>query len=382
MRSDRSRSRPTRLLLLILALGALLFAAAGCSDDASTDDGGSDDASTDDSGTDGTDAPDGTDGGDEDGEEVTLRLGYFPNVTHAPAIVGDYEGFYEDALGDGVNLEISNFNQGSEASEALFADAIDATFIGPNPAINGFAQSEGEALRIVSGSTSGGAYLVTTTDITDPAQLEGTTLASPSLGNTQDVALRAWLTDEGFETDETGGGDVAIINQDNSDTLASFIDGSIDGAWVPEPWATRLIQEGGGHVLVDEADLWPEGQYVTTHLIVATGFLDEHPDVIRNLLTGHLEAINFVNDSPDEAQASVIEGIADITGQDVSADVIGTSWGNLTFTWDPIASSLLQSAADAEEVGLLDPVDLEGIYDLTLLNEVLVAAGEEEVSDS
>ena len=215
------------------------------------------------------------------GEEVTLRLGYFPNVTHAPAIVGVDTGAFQDALGDNVTLETATFNAGTEAIEALFAESIDASFIGPNPAINGFAETDGEILRIVAGSTSGGASLVVSDDITEAADLAGATLASPALGGTQDVALRAWLADNGLVTDLSGGGDVEIINQANGDTLTAFQEGSIAGAWVPEPWATRLVLEGDGHVLVNEADLWPDGQFVTTHLIVATEFLEEHPDVVE-----------------------------------------------------------------------------------------------------
>ena len=217
---------------------------------------------------------------------MTLRLGYFPNVTHATALVGVEQGIFAEALGDDVTLETSTFNAGPEAIEALFAGAIDATYIGPNPAINGFAKSDGEALRIVSGATSGGAFLVVKPEITSPADLAGTAIATPPLGNTQDVALRAWLQEQGLSTDESGGGDVSIVPQENSATLDAFKAGHIDGAWVPEPWATRLIQEGGGTVLVDERDLWPDGQYVTTHLIVATQFLDDHPDVVKRPAPG------------------------------------------------------------------------------------------------
>lgn len=367
--SHRPRRGPFAFFAALLVLLLLSAAATACGDDDDTDTAGADDGQ----------GADDTSGGDSD---VTLRLGYFPNVTHAPAIVGVENGLYEEALGDLATLETSTYSQGSEASEALLSGAIDATFIGPNPAINAFAQSEGAAIRIVSGTTSGGAALVVSEDITEASQLEGTTLATPSLGNTQDVALRAWLLEQGFETTEAGGGDVTILNQENSDTLASFIDGAIDGAWVPEPWATRLADEGGGHVLVDEAELWPEGQFVTTHLIVATDYLDEHPDVIKALLEGHHEAVDFTNENPEDAQAAVVAGVTEITGQDVSPQLIATSWENLTFTLDPIASSLFESAQHAQDVGLLDPVDLDGIYELTLLNDVLTDAGEPEVSDT
>jgi NitT/TauT family transport system substrate-binding protein len=314
------------------------------------------------------------------GEHVTLRLGYFPNVTHATALVGVEKGIFAEALGDDVTLETSTFNAGGEAVEALFADAIDATYIGPNPAINGFAKSDGEALRIVSGATSGGAFLVVKPEITSPADLAGTSLASPALGNTQDVALRAWLQENGLSADESGGGDVSIRPQENAATLDSFKAGDIDGAWVPEPWATRLIQEGGGTVLVDERDLWPDGQYVTTHLIVATKFLDEHPDVVKRLLEAHVAATDFVNANSEEAQRLANDGIEAITQKRMNDDVLAGAWKNLTFTTDPIASSLQKSADDAIAIGLLDEVDLTGIYALDLLNEVLTEAGEPTVT--
>jgi NitT/TauT family transport system substrate-binding protein len=326
-------------------------------------------------------------GGDDDGdaaaagEEVTtLRLAYFPNVTHAPAIIGVQNELFEDALGPDVNLELVTFNSGTEAIEALFADAIDASFIGPNPAINGFAQSDGEALRIVAGTTSGGAALVVRDGIDGAEDLAGATLASPSLGNTQDVAVRAWLAEQGYATDTSGGGDVSVTPQENADTLAAFQAGELDGAWVPEPWATRLVDEGGGHVLVDERDLWPDGRFVTTHLIVATEFLGDHPDVVRDLIGGLADAIDVANGDAASAQTTTNDGIEAITTNRLADETISGAWEHLTFTLDPVASSLQESADDAVEVGLLDPVDLDGIYDLTLLDDVLAERGEEEVA--
>ena len=311
----------------------------------------------------------------------TVNLGYFPNVTHAPALVGMEQGLFAEALGDGVELNSFTFNAGTEAIEAMFAGRIDLTFIGPNPAINAFAQSDGEAIRIVSGTTSGGAYLVVKPEITAPDQLAGRTIATPSLGNTQDVALRAWLAEQGLETTLEGGGDVTILPQSNATSLESFVAGSIDGAWVPEPWATRLILEGKGTVLVDERDLWTEtdGEYVTTHLIARTDFLEEHPDLVRAVIDGLGDAIDAIATDPDQAQADVIAQIESITGQSPAPEVIATSFGNLSFTLDPIAASLAGSAADAEAVGLLEPVDLGGIYDLSLLNELVVARGNDPI---
>jgi len=347
------RSSPHRRVSLGAALVACLLVATACGGGASATNGGK--------------------------EKVTLRIGYFPNVTHASAIVGVEQGLWVDSLGDNVDLRPTTFNDGTEAIEALFSGAIDASFIGPNPAITGFAQSNGEALRIVSGATSGGAFLIVTPEINAAADLRGKKISSPSLGNTQDVALRAWLAEQGLETNPEGGGDVSIVPQENAQILETFAAGTIDGAWVPEPWATRMREEAGGTVLVDEADLWPDGRFVTTHIIVAKGFLEEHPDVIKTLLEGHVAATDFVQDNPEEAQRIVNHAIGQITGASLDPDTIAAAWETLEFTVDPIADSLRGTAEDAVSVGLLEPVDLNGIYDLSLLNEVLAELGREQV---
>jgi NitT/TauT family transport system substrate-binding protein len=315
------------------------------------------------------------------GEKVTLRLGYFPNITHATALVGVGKGIFADAFGPNVKLETQTFTVGTKAVEALFADAIDASYVGPNPAINAYSQSKGTAVRIISGATSGGAFLVVKPAINGPADLKGKKVASPGLGGTQDVALRSWLLANGLKTDTAGGGDVSVVPQENAQTLEAFVAGTIDGAWVPEPWASRLAQEGGGKVLVDERTLWPEGEYVTTHLMVATKFLDKHPDVVKRLLEGQVKANAFVNANPAEAQQIANTEIEKITTKKLKDGLIQAAWPNLEFTDDPIASSLSKSAADAQALGLLKPVDnLPGIYDLTLLNEVLKADGQPAVS--
>ena len=350
--SHRPRSRPYRVLVAG-ALLAVVSLAAGCGS-----------------------------GGDSAGDgRVTLRLGYFPNVTHAPAIVGVEEELFRRALGPDVRLELSTFSSGTEASEALFAGAIDATFIGPNPAINGFATSDGEALRIVAGTTSGGASLVVREGIESVEDLPGTTLATPSLGNTQDVALRAWLAENGLEADTTGGGDVSIRPQENADTLTAFVDGQIDGAWVPEPWATRLVREGGGRRLVDERSLWPGGRFVSTHLVVATTFLAAHRPVVRGLVTGLVDALDAIAADPTRARAVTNDGIERATTKRLPEATIDEAWSFLAFTPDPLPLTLEGAKDDAVEVGLLDPVDLKGIYDLSLLNEVLAARGRPAVAE-
>ena len=359
--------RPRHLAIALLALVAMLVAACG-DDDSSSTGGGSETTAV---------------GSDPASDEAsTLRLGYFPNVTHAPGIVGIRSGIFEEALGEDVSLELRSFNAGGDAVEALFAGALDITFIGPNPAINGFAQSRGQAVRLIAGSTSGGAFLVVRPGIESVEDLRGTVLSTPALGNTQDVALRAWLGEQGFESDQAGGGDVSVQPQANPDSLASFIDGQIDGAWVPEPWATRLIEEGEGQILVDERDLWPNGEFVTTHVLVRTEFLEDNPQLVKRFLEGVVDAIEYTNANPDEAQQLVNEGIQEITGNAVNPDILAASWQNLEFTWDPIASSLQGSKDDAVAVGLLDDVDLDGIYELDLLNEVLAERGLDPVEGS
>lgn len=373
----RSPSR-FRLVAVLALVFAMVFAACGGDDD---DDAGAASASDDAAGE--TAAEASTDETEPASTEpVTLRLGYFPNVTHAPAIIGVEDGLFDDALGDNVTLELQTFNAGPAAVEAIFSGALDATFIGPNPAINAYAQSNGEAIRIVAGTASGGAYLVVKPEITSPDDLAGKKIATPQLGNTQDVALRAWLKEQGYETDTSGGGDVSVLPQENAQTLDTFKAGDIDGAWVPEPWATRLINEGGGTVLVDEQDLWPDGKYVTTHLIVRTEFLAAHPDVVKQLIEGLAAAIDTIDSDRAGAEATVAAGIESATDKPIAPELVTASFDHITYTLDPIASSLTTSAENATALGLLDPVDLDGIYDLTLLNEVLAERGDPEVSDS
>jgi sulfonate transport system substrate-binding protein len=316
------------------------------------------------------------------GEAATLRLGYFPNITHAPALIGVNKNFFADALGSGTKLEAKTFNAGPAALESLLSGAVDATYIGPNPAINGWAQSKGSALKIIAGSTSGGAGLVVKPTITGVADLKGKKIATPQLGNTQDVALRNYLKTNGLTADQQGGGDVSIQPQDNATSLQAFAQGAIDGAWVPEPNLSRLQIESKGKLLVDEKTLWPNGQFVTTHLIVRQEFLKKYPGTVKKLLQGHLKALDYIKTDNAGAQAAANAQIAALSGKPLKDEILAAAFKNMSFTADPIASSLFTSAQHAEDVGLLKPVDLKGIYDLGPLNELLKAAGQPEVSDA
>ncbi|MFJ2028022.1 ABC transporter substrate-binding protein [Streptosporangium sp. NPDC087985] len=314
------------------------------------------------------------------GRLAEVRLGYFPNITHSTALVGIEKGLFAKHLGS-TKLTTSSFNAGPAAIEAIFSGAIDATYIGPNPAINAWAKSKGKAIKIIAGSASGGVYLVVKPGINGPEDLRGKKIATPQLGNTQDVALRYWLQEKGLKADTKGGGDVNIIPQENSQTLQTFATGDIDGAWVPEPFASRLVQESGGKILVDERDLWPDRQFVITHLIVRQEFAAQHPETVRQLLEGHVEANAAINNDPADAATTVNSALEKLTGKPLKQEVLDSVFKNITFTNDPIASSLTGSADHAIKVGLLQPVDLNGIYDLVPLNEILKARGETAVAD-
>ena len=319
--------------------------------------------------------------GDANAEAPAIRVGYFPNITHAPALVGVNKGLFQQALG-ATKLEPKTFNAGPAAIEALFSGAIDATYIGPNPAINGWATSKGTALKIIAGSTSGGAGLVVKAGINGPADLKGKKIATPQLGNTQDVALRAWLKSKGLNVDQQGGGDLSVLPQDNATALQAFAQGAIDGAWVPEPNLSRMILESKGKLLVNEKDLWPNGQFVTTQLIVSQTFLKKYPETVKKLLQGNIESIKYIQTNNADAQKAANAQLAALSGKPLKDDVVAAAFKNMTFTNDPIASSLYTSAQHAQDVGLLKPVDLKGIYDLGPLNALLKADGQPEVSDA
>lgn len=315
------------------------------------------------------------------GSSAEVRLGYFPNITHSTALVGVEKGLYAKHLGSGVKLTTSTFNAGPAAIEAVFSGAIDATYIGPNPAINAWAKSKGKAINIIAGSASGGVYLVVKPEINSVEDLKGKKIATPQLGNTQDVALRHWLNEKGIKTDTKGGGEVHIVPQENSQTLQTFATGDIDGAWVPEPFASRLVLESKGKILLDERDLWPDKQFVITHLIVRQEWAKAHPDLVKKLLQAHVEATTFLNDDPKAAADTVNAAIQKLTQKPLKPEVLQSAFKNITFTNDPIATSLTGSADHAIKVGLLEPVDLTGIYDLKPLNEVLAATGKQPISD-
>jgi NitT/TauT family transport system substrate-binding protein len=307
-----------------------------------------------------------------------VRIGFFANLTHAPALVAQQLRLFEQNLNrEGTQVEYVLFNAGPAVIEAMKGGAIDVSFIGPNPAITGYNSTNGTLLKVVSGATSGGAYLVVKPGINTVADLRGKKIATPQLGNTQDVALRSWLKTQGLQTTVSGGGDVTVIPTENAQSLTLFKRGDIDGAWVPEPWASRLVLEAGAKVLLDEKTLWPpSGQYVTTQIIASQPFLNQYPGTVRSVLQANNTAIRYIAANVLKSKDIVQEQITKWTGKPLPDAVINRSWGNVRFTWDPLPLTLKQGADDAVSVGLLSlgSKGLSGIYDLRLLNSVLKAS--------
>ena len=311
------------------------------------------------------------------GAPVTVHLGYFPNLTHAPALVGVAGGILAKDLAPDT-LKTQTFSAGPAENQALLSGSIDIAFEGPSSALSAYSASHG-AIAIIAGAASGGAGLVTAASITSPAQLKGKTLASPQLANTQDVALRYWLKTQGYTTTTTGGGDVHVQPSatGNGTVVTEFKSGAVAGAWMPEPYETEMLQ-AGGHLLVNEATLWPGGKWATTNVVVRTAFLQQHPATVQRFLQGLVASVKYIQANPAAAQSTFNTQYASLEGgKPLSSKVLAAAWADLTFTVDPLASTLQAQVDHAEAVGLLKaPSNLPGIYDLTPLNSVLAADGE------
>ena len=322
----------------------------------------------------------------------SLKIGYFPNLNHAQAVIGLNNGDFKKVIENdnnlgNISLKETAFTSGPSAIEALYAGQIDVAYVGPNPTINGYIISGGEGLQVISGVSSGGASFVVRNDsgIETVNDLGGKKFASPQLGNTQDVALRKYLVDNGFNTVENGG-NVTILPIANADILTAFLKKEIDGAWVPEPWATRLVQEAGGKVFVDEKSLWPEGKFVTANLIVRTDYLEKNPEIVKKLLGAHVDETVKINNNTKEAAKEFNAQLKKLTGQEISENVLDKAFSNLELTYDPLKLTLFKSANDAYDLGFIakgkDRPNLSGIYDTTLLNEVLAEKALQSIDDT
>ena len=310
----------------------------------------------------------------------TLRIGYFPNINHAQAVIGLGNGDFQKALGNNVKVQTTVFNAGPSTIEALLAKRIDVTYVGPNPAINGYVVSDEKDLKIIAGASSGGASFVVRKDagINSPKDLAGKRLASPELGNTQDIALRSYLLENGLKTTDQGGS-VVLTPVSNPDILTLFLKRQLDGAWVPEPWATRLVNEANGRIFLDERSIWPDGKFVTANIAVSTDYLKNNQDVISKLLAAHVNETLWINNHKDEAVQVFNTQVKKLTGKSIPQDELKQAFSRIDFTYDPIKLSLFQSANNAYNLGLLAKgkprPDLSGIFDLTILDHVLKSKG-------
>ena len=320
------------------------------------------------------------------GEEESglIRIGYFPNVNHAQAVIGLGRGDFHVSL-ENIEVRKQEFNAGPSVIEAMLAKQIDVAYIGPNPAINGYIVSNGELLRVISGATSGGAVFVVRNDagIQSTADFDGKKFSSPQLGNTQDVALRKYLLDNGFDTKENGG-TVEILPAKTSDIVTLMLKKEIDGAWVPEPWGAKLVKEANARIFVDERALWPDGEFVTAHVIVRTQYLESNPETVKKFLRAHIEQTEWINNNPEQAVKAFNDELKKITGKTIPEDELVEGLSRMKLTYDPIQDSLYQSAEDAVEIGFLTGggPDLHGIYDLDILNQLLAEKGLDLVQSS
>lgn len=285
--------------------------------------------------------------------QVVLRVGHFPNVTHAHGLVAHAltragKGWFEERLGPGTRIEWFTYNAGPSAMEALLADSIDLTYVGPNPALNAHLKSKGADVRVLAGATRGGAALVVQGDgrISKPADFRGRKVATPQLGNTQDVACRAWLAANGFAVTQTGG-DVTVLPTQNPDQLALFRKGDLDAVWTVEPWVSRLEREAGGRVLVSEDDA------VTTVLVASARFVDGKPDLARKIKAAHRELTDWIVAHPDDAKRLVREELGAETKQDMSPDLLGRCWPRMRFDAAIGNADFAKFVAAAQSVGFL-----------------------------
>lgn len=309
------------------------------------------------------------------GDSEVFRLGIFPNLTHAPGHYAIGSGLMEDVMAP-TQVEVTVFNSGSQAGQALLSGSIDGTYIGPTPAATLFQQSDGK-VAVVSGAVSGGASLVVLkgSGIEEPSDLEGKSIAVPGVGNTQDVALRNWMHENGLKARDEGG-NVSVKAIDNANLGPLFDSGQVDAAWEPEPYPSYLMGEGTAELFLDEADLWPDGRFVTTHLLVNTAYIDAHPDVVQKLVQANVEAIDAVNSDPDAAKKVVQAELIKAGAPSLDQSVIDAAWDKLEFTSDPLPETMAAAAQHAYELGVLleDPTNIADIYRLDML-EAVTAGG-------
>ena len=301
----------------------------------------------------------------DESNENKIRIAYFPNIGHAIPIVGMENGFFQNSLGDQITIETRVFDSGPQAIESLFGNSIDLAYVGPGPAINGFLNSENHNVKILAGAASGGASFIVHPDseINFASDFAGKKIAAPQIGNTQDVSLRNYLSENGLRTAEKGGS-VIVYNIANPDIYTLFVKGDIDGAWIPEPWATILVTELNGKRLFHEEDLWPNQEFASVLLIANADFVEKNPESIIDLLKSHHETATWINQNPIETRIIFNNFLNSHLGQSLSDDIVDVALSNIVITADPLPDSVYSFAEKANALGYLgrNGYDLSGIF--------------------
>ena len=297
--------------------------------------------------------------------ENKIRIAYFPNIGHAIPIVGMEKGFFKQSLGGDVQIETRVFDSGPQAIESLFANSIDLAYVGPGPAITGFLNSENNNVKILAGAASGGASFIVHPDseILSASDFAGKKIATPQIGNTQDVSLRSYLSENGLKSADKGGS-VIIYNIPNPDIYTLFVKGDIDGAWVAEPWATILETELGGKRLFHEEDLWPNKKFASVLLIGNADYVKKHPQLVSSFLTSHHDTATWINQNPLETRIIFNDFLKSHLGKSLSDDVVDIALSNIEITDDPQSDSVYSFAEKADALGYLgrNGYNLTGIF--------------------
>ena len=297
--------------------------------------------------------------------DAKLRIAYFPNIGHAIPIVGMENGFFQNSLGDQTKIETRVFDSGPQAIESLFADSVDLAYVGPGPAINGFLNSENNNVRILAGAASGGSSFIVHPDseIKSASDFAGKKIAAPQIGNTQDVSLRNYLSENQLKPAEKGGS-VIVYNISNPDIYTLFVKGDIDGAWVAEPWATILETELDGKRLFHEEELWPDNEFASVLLIGNVNYVENNKDVVNDFLFAHHKTMLWINENPTDTRIAFNDFLDSHLGQPLSDDVVDIALSNLKITDDPKLDSVFSFAEKADTLGYLgrNGYDLSGIF--------------------
>ena len=301
----------------------------------------------------------------DDSNETKLRIAYFPNIGHAIPIVGMEKDFFETGVGNATKIETRVFDSGPQAIESLFANSVDLAYVGPGPAINGFLNSENNNVKILAGAASGGASFIVhpKSEITSASDFAGKKIAAPQIGNTQDVSLRHYLSENGLKSAEKGGS-VIVYNIPNPDIYTLFVKGDIDGAWVAEPWATILETELNGKRLFHEEELWPNNEFASVLLIANANYVEANPTLVANLIDSHQKTADWINENPVETRDIFNDFLNSHLGQSLSDDVVDVALSNLLITYDPLPDSIHSFAEKANTLGYLgrNGYDLSGIF--------------------